>query len=360
VHSKTYHILGVMSGSSLDAIDYAMVQFTVADGAIQHWELKAVQAHTYPDVWRTRLARLPFSPLHHVILADVELGKMIGEHCTVIIRSTGVRPDAIASHGHTVQHNPGMGYTLQIGHPAWIAEATRCPVITDFRSMDIAAGGQGAPLAPVVEKYCFPEYEFYLNLGGIANLSWFAPTGKFHAWDIAPANQLLNFLAAKAGQKYDRDGALARSGVVDPLLLSLLMEPIVLPLRRPFSLDNSWVQEQYFDLIDRVPGSVGDKLATATEYIAQSVAAQINGHTTRAGHMRLLVSGGGAHNKYLIERIRSYIAPAQLILPATEIIDFKEAILMAVCGLLRLLGLPNAFTSVTGANRDTVNGVISS
>lgn len=355
---SVYHILGVMSGSSLDAIDYALVRFHVRGAQVTRWELLHTHAQPVTATWKKRLGDLPSADLPHVLRAHVELGAMIGTQCREIAAQTGVIPDAIASHGHTVLHHPAAGYSLQIGHPAHIAKLTGCKVITDFRSNDIAAGGQGAPLAPVADKFLFAGHDWYLNLGGIANITHVPVDGPVRAWDIAPCNQVLNALAAKAHRRYDAGGAMARKGTVDEFLLELLAMPVLLPVRRPFSLDNTWVRQQYFPILDNAPFSNHDKLATVTEFIAASVAAQISGISGRQKEMSLFVSGGGAHNTFLIERIDARIAPVRLVVPDTQIVDFKEAILMALCGLFRLLDMPNAFASVTGARCDTVNGLI--
>ncbi len=352
----TYHILGVMSGSSLDAIDYALVRFEVSDNSIERWDLISSHSEPLRPELRTQLSELPSADLSAFFEADVELGKLIGSQCKEIIDQSGFVPDAIASHGHTILHNPTQGYSVQIGNPAHIAHLAGCNVVSDLRMSDVAAGGQGAPLAPVAERYLFPGYDFYLNLGGIANLSYFTQDRNVVAWDIAPANQLLNFLARKVGLPYDNGGMLARNGHLHEALIESLKAPISLPLHQAFSLDNTWVQEQYLPLLENFHASVADKLAAVTEFIASSVGRQIDGHCERNAKMKLLVSGGGAHNSFLIERIKDHIAPIQLILPATAVIDFKEAMLMSVCGMLRLLGIPNSFTSVTGASYDTING----
>lgn len=353
-----YHILGVMSGSSLDAIDVACVRFEIEDGNIQKWQLVFSHAEPIPMTWRTRLAQLPGADLHAFFQADTDLGKFIGTLCKSLIDKYGIVPEAIASHGHTVLHHPEEGYTVQIGNAAFIATIAGCNVISDLRSNDIAAGGQGAPLAPVAEHYLFPGYDFYLNLGGIANLSSFMRTGVVRAWDICPANQLLNHLAQDQGLQYDHGGNLARRGKTDDALIEQLKQSVALPLHDAFSMDNTWVQRTYFPIIDNPEIIIEDRLASVTEFIATSIASQIDGHSQRNEDMRLLVSGGGAHNAFLVERIIHHLAPVEVIIPEASVIDFKEAMLMSVCGMLRIIGKPNAFASVTGAAFDTVNGRI--
>ena len=349
-----------MSGSSLDAIDFALVRFEVEGESIAHWELLHTHSEPLSPEWKTRLAHLPDAHLDTFLKADAELGRLIGTQCRAFLDKCGIVPDAIASHGHTILHHPGEGYTVQIGNPSFIALEAGCDVVSDFRSNDIAAGGQGAPLAPVAERYLFPGHDFYVNLGGIVNLSSFPKQGDVRAWDIAPANQLLNFLARKVGQPYDNGGMLARNGHSHEDLVRLLQVPLPLPLYQAFSLDNSWIQEKYVPLLEHSGEIIADKLASVTEFIARSIAAQIDGLYTRSADMQLFISGGGAHNTYLIERITDRIAPVRLVVPERVIIDFKEAMLMALCGMLRLLNKPNAFASVTGAKYSTVNGRITS
>jgi anhydro-N-acetylmuramic acid kinase len=352
----TYHILGVMSGSSLDGIDYAMVRFETEDSSIIHWDLISTHAEPMPQALRYQLSKLPGADLRTFFEVDVDLGRLIGAQCKAIIDQNGIIPDAIASHGHTILHHPSEGYTVQIGNPAHIAHGTGCHVISDLRSSDVAAGGQGAPLAPVAERFLFPGYDFYLNLGGIANLSYFTKDGNVLAWDIAPANQLLNFLTQKVGLPYDNGGMLARNGHIHDPLIEALKAPVPLPLFEAFSLDNSWVQEKYLPILEYAEEIVADKLKAVTEFIALSIATQIDSLCPRHADLQLFVSGGGAHNTYLIERITEHIAPIRLIMPERAVIDFKEAMLMSVCGMLRLLGVPNSFASVTGATHDTING----
>jgi anhydro-N-acetylmuramic acid kinase len=244
---------------------------------------------------------------------------------------------------------------VQIGNPACIAKHTGCDVITDLRSADIAAGGQGAPLAPLVEKFVFDGYDYYLNLGGIVNLSAFGDADNVRAWDIGPCNQLLNALAQQKGLSYDDRGAMAQSGKINNEFLGLLRKPIQLPLSDPYSLDNSWVQGRYLPILESMPISVEDKLATVVELIALSVKIQIESLGGNSGQ-RLFVTGGGAHNDYLMSRIRDLVTPVEVHIPEPEVIDYKEAILIALCGLLRLVKQPNTLKSVTGAAYDTVNG----
>jgi anhydro-N-acetylmuramic acid kinase len=333
----------------------AVVRFQLNEQGIQKWDCVKTRAAGLTEEWTIRLRDLPRSDLQTFFKADADLGKFIGLECAALIADSGLRPDAIASHGHTILHSPEDGYTVQIGNPAFIAKHTGCDVITDLRSADIAAGGQGAPLAPLVEKYFFKGFDYYLNLGGIVNLSVFGNDNTTRAWDIGPCNQLLNALALQKGLSYDDRGALARSGKVNNKLLDLLLEPIQLPLSKPYSLDNSWVQGRYLPILEGIPISIEDKLATVVELIAESVRIQIESQGSSA-EKQLFVTGGGAHNDFLMDRIKTLIAPVKLVIPEAEVIDYKEAILIALCGLLRIVKQPNILSSVTGAAYETING----
>ena len=348
-----------MSGSSLDGLDLALVRFLVDQEQILSWSLEQCREIPLQEDWKTMLGTLPGASIAVLMEADARLGQWIGNACRAMSADCGIVPDAIASHGHTIWHAPDKGYSLQIGNPAWIARLTGCLTITDFRSADIAAGGQGAPLAPVVERYGFPGFRYYLNLGGIANLSVFPASGEVRAWDIAPCNQVLNYLASKVGLPYDRDGQLAKTGEADQDLVQAILTPLGLPYGAPSSMDNSWLQQTFFPILDATDLSVADQLASVHRAIALAVSEQIR-VTGGGADDRLMITGGGAHNLALVEELRTALYPVSIEIPDRQIVDFKEAILMAFCGMLRLLNRPNAYASVTGASCDTVNGVLTS
>ena len=356
-------VLGLMSGSSLDGIDLAVVDFVInprLTNPISEWKLRSTGTISYPGGLSAKLSAAASLSDIQVARLDEVLGDFMGTKINDFLLASGEQIDYIASHGHTVRHAPHDGYSLQIGSPARIYTSARVPVVSDFRSADIAAGGQGAPLAPVAEKYLFSGYSFYLNLGGIANLSFHTPE-VIKAWDICPCNQLLNFLASKSGMEMDKDGLLASSGTVNETLWSKLQSIIEIPHKGPFSLDNSFISDNFLPVLSSAPYSTTDRLSTTVEYIAESVALQVAAAMQGAqpGH-RIFTTGGGAFNTYLISRINSHLEPhgCEIYLPEEVIIHQKEAILMALCGAFRVLGIPNSLASATGAARDTVNGTI--
>ena len=355
---QRHTVLGIMSGSSLDGVDLARCDFTIDPGAaepILDWHIAEALTVDYPEDWRTRLRSAPGLAAAELWRLDAELGRWIGRQATHFLPAAATdRPDLIGCHGHTVFHEPAAGFTLQIGSGAAIALTTRIPTVTDLRSADIAAGGQGAPLAPVADRHLFPGYAAYLNLGGIVNFSLRRSDGSLLAGDLTGCCQILDRLAAEAGMRYDAGGQLARAGQPVPSLAERLH---ALPFHHqafPKSLSNQWVTDTLWPVVAEAEGSTADRLHTTVEFIAETVAASLHGQLSAEGDV--LVTGGGANNDYLCERIghrlnRTLASPARIA-------DFKEAALVALCALLRYYKLPNSLASATGAGRDTVNGAL--
>ncbi|MEM9921169.1 MAG: anhydro-N-acetylmuramic acid kinase, partial [Bacteroidota bacterium] len=269
------------------------------------------------------------------------------------------------SHGHTVFHHPESQMTAQIGDGAAIAAVTGMQVVSDFRTQDLAKGGQGAPLAPLADRYLFPGYDFYLNLGGIANIS--SNTGSsFVAFDIGAANQLFNALAQRAGQAFDEGGKIAASGQLLPTLLQTACQNPFYQLDYPKSLDNQWVQKEVIPLYLSTDAATADLMHTAVCQLAQLTAEAVRRIIEKEGLMpqksyRMFSTGGGTLNNFLIQQIQSYcneVVPLQLIVPKRSAIEFKEALLMALMGVFRIEHIPNCLSSVTGAKQSTIGGAI--
>lgn len=361
---KQFRVVGLMSGSSLDAVDLAVCRFDIAPEASERpvldWEMEATDAIPFPAEWRERLRQLPRANAATYVKTDVELGHYFGWITRRFLEERRLRVDAIASHGHTIFHFPKAGATAQIGDGAAIAAETGLTTINNFRAMDMAFGGQGAPLAPIADQYLFPEYDYWLNIGGIANLTA-RKDEELIAFDVGGANQIFDALVAPLGMAYDHDGDIARNGRVLP---ALLQQVDALPyFHRPYpkSLGNDWVQEVLLPLYQDFEAATEDKLATAVHQLARQIAQAINiiqGSGDAKNH-RLLATGGGALNTFLIEGIREECAKfcsLAVVVPAPEIVQFKEAALMALMGALRLAALPNCLSSVTGARRDAMGG----
>lgn len=341
-------VIGVMSGSSLDGIDLALCVFSDNEG---RWTFDVEAAHTvaYLPELRERLLHATQASALELARLDRDVGQAIGKACHALLQEHGA--DAIASHGHTIFHQPAERLTTQVGNGPLIAAITGATVVCDFRSLDVARGGQGAPLVPFGELFLFPEHKAFVNLGGIANLSVHGPEETI-GYDIGPCNQALDLLATEAGKPYDAEGAIARSGRVDPILFTKLNALSFYAQHPPRSLGREWFEEQMRPLL-QTGAPLPDRMATVVEHTAHMIAAELG----RWKVDRALFTGGGAHNDLLMERIAALgtVIPE---LPTKELIDFKEAIIFAFLGLKRLRNEPNILASVTGASQDSIGGAV--
>ncbi len=341
-------VIGVMSGSSLDGIDLALCRF---ERRGEHWTFAIETAETaaFPAGLRERLLRATGADALELARLHRDVGIAIGTACKAFRKGTGAA--LIASHGHTVFHKPDEGLTSQVGCGAHIAALSGLPTVCDFRTLDVALGGQGAPLVPFGESRLFPEHSAFVNLGGIANIS--VHTGcKAIGYDVCPCNQALDLLAQEAGMAYDADGALARSGAVLPELLATLNALPFYGQSPPRSLGREWFEEQLKPLIGG-PAPLKDRLRTVVEHIALRVAGELE----RGRSATALFSGGGAHNRFLMERVAA-LGAARPELPSPELINYKEAVIFAFLGLMRWRGEVNTLASVTGAAHNTVGGAV--
>lgn len=342
---KEYNVIGLMSGTSLDGLDIAFCRFFIDDGG---WHYSVLQAETipYPASWIERLTILPVVSAEDYVYTDHLFGHYLGKLTAGFIKKYSIRADFISSHGHTVFHQPSRGFTAQIGNGAAIRAEVNLPVVCDFRSGDVANGGQGAPLVPAGDKLLFPEYEYCLNLGGFANISYDADCNRV-AYDICPVNIVLNELALKSGLRYDIDGKLAASGHADLRLLGKLNDLEFYSRSGPRSLGKEWVIENIFPLLEASALNTEDLLSTFCSHITQQIAL----HTGNVQDKKVLVTGGGTHNKYLISLMHNEIKP-KVVIPDPLTIDFKEALIFAFLGVLRLRDETNCLKTVTGAKQD--------
>jgi anhydro-N-acetylmuramic acid kinase len=344
-----------MSGSSLDGLDMALCHIDERDG-IAEWTITAAQTVDFPLSIHQALFSAPSLSGFELMKLDAEFGKFIGASISNWIKANALKVDLIASHGHTVFHEPALGFTTQIGSGAHIAFVSGIDTITSFRAADIAAGGQGAPFAPVADKSLFPGYNAYLNLGGIVNISMIMPDGKCKGWDIGPCNQALNHLARKAGHAYDHDGQLASGGKVIAAIVDDLVAMFPYDEGRPKGLSNSEVQSSWIQYLDASAVDVASLLASVTE----AIAIMIHNHLRPLilADAKILVTGGGAFNVYLMKRLRQ-MDPDGLMafhLPASEVINYKECVLMSWLGYLTMHGKAYGTKEVTGASKDTIGG----
>lgn len=363
--NRSVRALGLMSGSSLDGLDVADCEFTIATDSrspqILSWKMGESATLAYSDEWISRLRGAPQLSGLELCQLHADYGKLLGELTQNFLEQFQLQPDLIASHGHTVFHYPERGFTLQIGEGAAIAAQTGITTICDFRSLDIAHGGQGAPLAPLADAFLLPRHDFYLNLGGIANLTARTKRGPI-AFDICGANQILNALVAPLQLPYDDKGHLARKGQFIPELAQEQHQLDFFNLPYPKSLDNYWVQQYQTRIFEAHPESTANRLHTACLLIAGQIAAHVQQVFRRekmgdAPHS-LLVSGGGAYNDFLMECIAEALPDIKIEFPDPQLIAFKEAALMGLMGSLRLLGINNCLASVTGATYEVCGGVI--
>jgi anhydro-N-acetylmuramic acid kinase len=335
--------IGVMSGTSLDGLDLIAARFRD-----DHFEILAFSALPFDDHLREALKYCFNGSALHLVETEHSYSNTIARAINRFAEAFGIHADFAAIHGQTIFHRPEKGISHQLLDGGRVAALTGMPVVCDFRRKDIAMGGQGAPLVPLGDEILFSTYEACLNLGGFANISY-RKKGIRKAFDIGPVNILLNLLAQRVGQDYDEDGALARSGQIDHRLLEELNSLPYYQLPPPKSLGWEWVHENIESLLDS--GSPKDLLATLTEHAA----IQISRHIPVDGDT--LVTGGGAYNSFLIERINHW-AKGRLIVPEKDLIEGKEALIFAYLGYLRLHRRNNIYASVTGSSADHCSGAI--
>ncbi len=353
--SDSYLVTGVMSGTSCDGLDIALCRF-VPQGSSFSFHILGSRSVEYTGEWHEKLRNAHTLQALDLIQLDHEYGNFIGHCLNKFHKECKEKPTLIGSHGHTVFHQPLQGgFSLQIGHGANIAALTGIDTVTDFRSLDVALGGQGAPLVPVGDRDLFHEFGACLNLGGIANLT-IRRKNSIEAFDICPVNMALNELAAEQGRTFDRDGEGASAGNVQAELLNILEKLEFYSITGPRSLGKEWYTSVFHPVLGSADHSVSDKLATVCEHIAMRIAACLPADVNE----NVLITGGGAHNNYLISRLRYHLElkGTGIHLPERAITDFKEAIIFAYLALLRCLGKVNTLASVTGAQTDSSGGII--
>lgn len=354
MNERVWRVIGLMSGTSLDGLDVALCNFVTVNQTVIEHEIVAATTYRYSQVERQQLNLMSATALEFA-RADAAFGQYCGERVLQFMADNKVNADLVASHGHTVFHQPSNGFTSQIGNGAILSAKCGLPVVCDFRSVDVALGGQGAPLVPIGDFLLFSEYKYCLNLGGIANIS--VKDDVFKAFDICPANIPLNLLAQQLGKEFDANGAMAEKGCVyNPLLAQLdgLDYYSQLP---PKSLGKEWVDRVFWPLIIEANCSLEDKLATVTVHIANQISKVVlqNGSSGSS----ILVTGGGAFNRFLIQQLEERLnSNCRVVIPSNQLIGFKEALIFAFLGLLRVWNKPNALQTVTGAQTDSIGGAL--
>ena len=339
-----------MSGSSLDGLDIAFCEFVYDT----NWQYEIIASDTisYPEDWLIALKEMPKQSGQKLVEYDIRYGKYLGEQVNIFMDNYKIKPDIICSHGHTVFHNPALGYSFQLGHGQAIATSTGITTICDYRIGDILLGGQGAPLVPIGDKLLFSEYDYCINIGGIANIS-FDIGDKRMAMDICPANQILNHLSKQLGKPYDENGNIAILGKINKPLFDSLNNHSFYQLPYPKSMSNQLVTDTFLPIIYNSDARIEDKLYTVCKHIAY----QTNRIVKDAPGEALYITGGGAHNNFLTTAIQRETLK-KIIIPERDIIDFKEALIFAFMGILRMENSINCLASATGAMRDSSSGVI--
>lgn len=355
-----YKVLGLMSGSSLDGLDIAYVHLEEIRGAWT-FSIEAAECIPYSEEWVEKLRTAKDGTVPEFLRLHTAYGHYLGDACSAFIARHALdhRVDFIASHGHTIYHNPAEKTTGQLGDGAAIAAVTGLPVISDLRAVDVALGGQGAPIVPVGDRFLFSDYDYLLNIGGIANITLKKPDGSMLAFDVCAANRILNVLAQRAGRAYDDRGDLAASGEL--LLETLIQLNSHEYFRRPApkSLSNEAADALAFPALLQSEHTIPGLLRTMVEHIAEQVAGALHDYSEGRGG-KMLVTGGGAFNDFLVGRLAHECGHAgvEVVVPGAPVVKFKEALVMALIGALRWREEVNVFASVTGAERDSVSGAL--
>ena len=350
--TQNYNVIGLMSGTSLDGIDLAQLSIGFSAGKWSY-EIGATATVPYTSAWIERLknaveytpAQLTELNTNYTQLLGTTIFDFIDQHQLSHI-------DAVCSHGHTILHQPQNGFTLQIGNLPELAEYCQQKVVCDFRVQDVQLGGQGAPLVPIGDRYLFGDYNYCLNLGGFSNISY-EQAGQRLAFDISAVNTVLNFYAAQQGWNYDDRGSFAQSGTLHGPLFEALNALPYYQLTPPKSLGFEYVKSALLPLIDSFAIDTASKMHSFTEHVAFQIAAAL---PEKSGS--LLITGGGAYNDFLVARIQQYLPHVHVVIPNKKTIEFKEALIFGLLGVLRLRNEVNVLHSVTGASKDHCAGKV--
>jgi anhydro-N-acetylmuramic acid kinase len=341
-----------MSGTSLDGVDLAHINFEIKNGK---WSYKIFECDTisYSNEMISKLKNgIHFSSIELSEL-NIEYTNLLGNIISEFIAKNNISNlDAVCSHGHTILHQPENDFTLQIGNLPEIAKITNQKVVCNFRVQDVLLGGQGAPLVPIGDKILFSEFDYCLNLGGFSNIS-FEENNERIAFDISPVNTVLNFYANTFGLDYDDKGKISESGNISLELFDELNKLEFYQKSYPKSLGFEFVQEIILPLLENYPISAEDKMRTFTEHIAIQIGKILQ---TKTG--KLLISGGGVYNDFLIDRIKNHLPKTEIIIPDEKTIKFKEALIFALLGVLKLRNEVNVLASVTGAKQNHSSGEV--
>ena len=349
---KKWKVIGLMSGTSLDGIDIVNTLISLKNNC---YSFKIINSETIPysKVWERKLRKAYFSSSKNMLKISEEYGKYLGNEVNKFITINEINDvDFVASHGHTIFHKPNEGITVQIGEGKILSEITGLKVICDFRTQDVKLGGQGAPLVPIGDRLLFSNYKYCLNLGGFANIS-FEKNNKRIAFDICPVNIVLNTYANKLGYNFDKGGTIASKGTVDVELLKKLNAISFYKSDIPKSLGYEFIEEIILPILEKSKCKIADILATFVEHIVNQIKICVDNNKNSA----LFITGGGAFNTYLINELKKQLKN-KIVIPNNTIINYKEALIFALLGVLRSENRVNCLKSVTGAIKDHSSGKI--
>jgi len=355
---NNYNVIGVMSGTSLDGVDLAQIKFYLDD---KKWTFEILESETigYSKDWIAKLkSAVDYSEIALNNL-NIEYTKLLASIISAFIAKHKIENlDAVCSHGHTILHQPEKGLTLQIGNLPLISTLINQTVVCDYRVQDVQLGGQGAPLVPIGDRILFSEYDYCMNLGGFSNVS-FEQYGERIAFDISPVNTVLNFYANQLGLDYDDKGQLSRTGKVSEKLLNELNALDFYQQKFPKSLGFEFVKDFVLPMIESYKIPIEDKMRTFTEHLTLQMALALDCFETRDNEKsRIFITGGGAYNDFIIERIQFYLPKMEIVVPSAKILEYKEALIFALLGVLKLRDEINVLSSVTGAKTDHSSGKI--
>ncbi len=346
-----------MSGTSMDGLDIAHVTLQELQEGKWDYTINAATTISYEEKWRLRLSKLRHQNSLVFYKTDRYYGQFIGESIAAFIKENNLETDLIASHGHTVFHQPENNLSVQVGDGNSIYAYTGIPTVTNFRALDVVLGGEGAPLVGIADQYLFGEFDMCLNLGGFANISADI-SGSRVAYDVCPCNIVLNRIAREFDKEFDENGEIAETGTIDYDLLSELNGVEFYDYEPPKSLGREWISSNFWHFVRNSSAAKEDKMKTLVDHIAVQIGNNIEDLSSGdASGKRVLVTGGGAFNKTLISHLKSH-TEAEIIVPDEKMVNYKESLAFGLLGILRVQNKNNVFALATGATENSVSGAL--